>query len=87
MMIMSTPMPPPMHHLSPQAIQSNKEAKTTKGYVGTINYMSPERLEGEAYSFSSDIWALGIIVYEMAIGESPYPMTDKAILQTERMKS
>jgi len=40
----------------------------TTAYVGTLNYMSPERLEGEEYSFSSDIWALGMIIYEMAVG-------------------
>lgn len=54
--------------------------KTTKGYVGTISYMSPERLDNEAYSFSSDIWALGMIVYEMVVGQSPYPETDKPII-------
>jgi serine/threonine protein kinase len=30
--------------------------------------MSPERLEGEGYSFSSDIWALGMIIFEMVAG-------------------
>ena len=56
------------------------ELKTTKAYVGTLCYMSPERIEGLAYSFSSDIWALGMIVYEMVVGQSPYPLTDKAII-------
>jgi serine/threonine protein kinase len=30
--------------------------------------MSPERLEGEGYSFPSDIWALGMIIFEMVAG-------------------
>jgi serine/threonine protein kinase len=42
--------------------------------------MSPERLDNEAYSFSSDVWALGMIVYEMVVGQSPYPETDKPII-------
>lgn len=49
--------------------------------------MSPERLDGLAYSFSSDIWALGMIVYEMVIGAAPYPDTDKPIIQSETMKT
>ena len=48
--------------------------------------MSPERLEAEEYSFPSDIWALGMIIYEMAVGQSPYPSTDKPILMAETMR-
>ena len=48
--------------------------------------MSPERLEGEGYSFSSDIWALGMIIFEMVAGQSPYPSTDKPIILSEYMR-
>ena len=48
-------MPPPSH-------------LSTIAYVGTLSYMSPERLEGKEYSFSSDIWALGMIIYELVTG-------------------
>jgi serine/threonine protein kinase len=41
-------------------------------FVGTKTYMSPERIEGKEYSFSSDIWSLGLIVYELATGSFPY---------------
>jgi serine/threonine protein kinase len=34
--------------------------------------MSPERIMGEEYSFSSDIWSLGLVVYELATGLFPY---------------
>jgi serine/threonine protein kinase len=30
--------------------------------------MSPERLDGSLYSFPSDIWGFGIIIYEMVTG-------------------
>ena len=46
-----------------QNIQTGSLSTTT--YVGTLCYMSPERLEGQMYSFPSDIWGLGIIIYEM----------------------
>lgn len=48
--------------------------------------MSPERLDGKDYSFPSDIWALGIIIYEMVTGKNPYPTTDKPIILNEMMK-
>ncbi|KAF0979797.1 hypothetical protein FDP41_000950 [Naegleria fowleri] len=41
-------------------------------FVGTVTYMSPERLEGKKYSFASDIWALGIIVLESVTGKFPF---------------
>ena len=39
------------------------------GYnVGTPLYMSPEALKANIYSFKSDVWAIGIIFYEMLHG-------------------
>lgn len=42
-------------------------------YIGTGIYMSPERLRGEKYDFSAEIYALGIILYEMLVGVHPFP--------------
>lgn len=41
-------------------------------FVGTKSYMSPERFLGKEYSFDSDLWSLGLIVYELATGKFPY---------------
>ncbi|CAI0426187.1 unnamed protein product [Linum tenue] len=41
-------------------------------FVGTYNYMSPERISGSTYDYSSDIWSLGLVVLECAIGRFPY---------------
>lgn len=49
--------------------------------------MSPERLEGSMYSFPSDIWGLGIIIFEMVTGQNPYPPTDKPIILNELMRN
>src|SRR6266705_3101172 len=44
----------------------------TVGLAGTIPYMAPELLEGKAASPRSDLWALGIVLYEMAAGHRPF---------------
>ncbi|KAJ0035488.1 hypothetical protein Pint_26073 [Pistacia integerrima] len=41
-------------------------------FVGTYNYMSPERISGGNYGHKSDIWSLGIVMLECAIGQFPY---------------
>ncbi|RNF13428.1 protein kinase [Trypanosoma conorhini] len=41
-------------------------------FVGTLTYMSPERLKGESYSFAADIWSFGLVVAELALGRCPF---------------
>ncbi|KAL2928981.1 Mitogen-activated protein kinase kinase 6 [Bienertia sinuspersici] len=41
-------------------------------FVGTYNYMSPERISGSSYEYSCDIWSLGLVMLECAIGRFPY---------------
>jgi serine/threonine protein kinase/photosystem II stability/assembly factor-like uncharacterized protein len=39
---------------------------------GTLPYMAPEILRGEAADYRSDLWALGVVLYELASGRLPF---------------
>ncbi|KAJ1468027.1 kinase-like domain-containing protein [Baffinella frigidus] len=45
-------------------------------WVGTVTYMSPERLVGDDYAAKADVWSLGLVVAEAALGRYPYTNED-----------
>ncbi|MBX7222922.1 MAG: serine/threonine protein kinase, partial [Blastocatellia bacterium] len=50
----------------------------TGGIVGTPTYMAPERLSGKAYDGKSDVYSLGVMLYEMLCGRPPFVAEENA---------
>ena len=48
------------------------DTETSAGLTGTLPYMSPEQLEGRETGSRSDIWSVGVMLYEMVSGARPF---------------
>jgi hypothetical protein len=57
------------------------------GVVGTIDYVSPEYMLNAQVDWRSDIYALGILAYEMVTGESPFRGDSVYATMTKRLKA
>lgn len=49
-------------------------------FTGTSYYMAPERIQGSAYTITSDVWSLGVTLLELAMNRFPFPAEGEAPL-------
>ena len=62
----------PVRPMAGDDVTRAQPAPSATGPVGTLGYMAPEVLRGEPASAASDIWSLGVLLYETASGNQPF---------------
>ena len=63
--------------------QSSHAGGASANSVGTLQYMSPEAVEGRPITPATDIYSLGVVLHEALAGESPYSGEDVNVLRRE----
>ncbi len=80
-------LPPEDAHFDPEQPALAKDASVAATYTargGTIRYMAPEQFVTGHSSVQSDVWALGVILYELASGRHPFARPDAEDFQAIR---
>jgi len=69
-----------------ESLQGQPKLTLTGGIVGTPGYMAPEQFEGSKVSAATDIYALGLVLYEMTTGKRPFEASTPLAAAVKRAK-
>lgn len=64
----------------------NKTQDKARTVVGTPYYLSPEIIENKPYSFKSDVWSMGVLLYELCALNPPFTANSLQLLALKIVK-
>ena len=67
-------------------LAAGAEATQTGGILGTPAYITPEQVQSQQVTPQTDIYALGVLLYELLVGEHPFPDTSPAELVIKHLQ-
>jgi serine/threonine-protein kinase len=70
-----------------KAVSGGSDLTQTGAVIGTAKYLSPEQVEGRSPDHRSDVYALGVVLYEMLCGRPPYTAETELATALQHVRS